>query len=111
MYCAAYTDARLAAVYDALNPPSEDIVFYVELAGDSAKTILDMGCGTGRLACSLARLGHRVTGADPAAGMLGMQARRRREGKVDRSGCCRLSGRYALRSHHHDGSRVPGFSR
>jgi 2-polyprenyl-3-methyl-5-hydroxy-6-metoxy-1,4-benzoquinol methylase len=61
MYCAAYTDARLAAVYDALNPPSEDTSFYVDLAGGSAKTVLDMGCGTGRLACSLAQLGHRVT--------------------------------------------------
>lgn len=78
MYCAAYTDARLAAVYDALNPPSEDILFYVDLAGGSAKAILDMGCGTGRLACSLAQLGHRVTGVDPAAGMLGIA--RKREG-------------------------------
>jgi SAM-dependent methyltransferase len=78
MYCAAYTDARLAAVYDALNPPSEDTSFYVDLAGGSAKAILDMGCGTGRLACSLAQLGHRVTGVDPAAGMLGIA--RKREG-------------------------------
>jgi SAM-dependent methyltransferase len=78
MYCAAYTDARLAAVYDALNPPFEDTSFYVALAGDSPKTILDMGSGTGRLACDLGRLGHRVTGVDPAAGMLGIA--RKREG-------------------------------
>ena len=31
-----------------------------------------MGCGTGRLACRLAARGHRVTGADPATGMLGV---------------------------------------
>jgi SAM-dependent methyltransferase len=29
-----------------------------------------MGCGTGRLAVALAERGHRVTGADPSAGMM-----------------------------------------
>jgi len=44
--------------------------FYLELAGESPKTVLDMGCGTGRLACRLAARGHDVTGAEPAAAML-----------------------------------------
>ena len=44
----SYTDPRLTAVYDHLNPDSEDRDFYVALAGDEPKTVLDMGCGTGR---------------------------------------------------------------
>jgi ubiquinone/menaquinone biosynthesis C-methylase UbiE len=68
--CASYTDPRLAAVYDALNPLADDTAFYLALAGRTPARILDMGCGTGRLACALAEGGHRVTGADPAAAML-----------------------------------------
>jgi len=78
MPCTAYTDPRLAACYDALNPPEAHYPFYVALAGDEPKTILDMGCGTGRLAVALAERGHRVTGADPSAGM--MQVARARAG-------------------------------
>jgi SAM-dependent methyltransferase len=66
----SYTDPRLAAVYDPLNPPAADTAFYLELAGETPMSVLDMGCGTGRLACELAARGHRVTGADPAAAML-----------------------------------------
>jgi SAM-dependent methyltransferase len=66
----SYTDPRLTAVYDALNPRPRGFDFYVPLAGTAAKTVLDMGCGTGRLAVALAASGHRVTGADPAAAML-----------------------------------------
>jgi SAM-dependent methyltransferase len=70
MPCASYTDPRLAAVYDTLNPPTPDLAFYLKLAGEAPRTVLDMGCGTGRLARDLAARGHRVTGADPAAVML-----------------------------------------
>lgn len=70
MPCPAYTDPRLAACYDAANPPEAHYPYYLALAGDAPKTILDMGCGTGRLAVALAEKGHRVTGADPSAGMM-----------------------------------------
>jgi ubiquinone/menaquinone biosynthesis C-methylase UbiE len=70
MPCTAYTDPRLAACYDALNPPDAGDAYYLALAGDRPTTILDMGCGTGRLASALAARGHRVTGADPSLGML-----------------------------------------
>jgi ubiquinone/menaquinone biosynthesis C-methylase UbiE len=66
----AYTDARLAACYDVINPPDASQAFYLALAGDAPKTILDIGCGTGRLAVALSERGHRVTGADPSPGML-----------------------------------------
>ncbi len=78
MASANYDDPRLAAVYDGLNPLGPAERFYVDLAGTSPKTILDMGCGTGRLACWLAERGHRVTAADPAAAML--EIARKREG-------------------------------
>ncbi len=68
--CAAYAHPRLAATYDIANPPTGDYDFYVKLAGDKPLTILDMGSGTGRLSLKLAARGHRVTGADPAPGMM-----------------------------------------
>ncbi len=41
-----------------------------ELGGDTSKTILDIGCGTGRHAVELARRGWRVTGIDLSESML-----------------------------------------
>ncbi len=70
MLSASYTDPRLAAVYDALNPVGRNQEFYLGLMGEASRTILEVGCGTGRLACALARNGHRVTATDPAAAML-----------------------------------------
>lgn len=66
----SYSEHRLASVYDTLNPAGEDTAFYLDVAGAEPRTILDMGCGTGALAVELARRGHTVTGADPAAGMM-----------------------------------------
>lgn len=70
MTCDSYTDPRLSAVYDALNPPAADTAYYLDLAGTRPQAILDVGCGTGWLAADLAARGHRVTGADPAGAML-----------------------------------------
>ena len=77
-----YVNSRLTAVYDSLNRAGEDDRFYLDLAAPPPKTILDMGCGTGRLASELALRGHFMTGADPAAGMLGIARRRAGGGKV-----------------------------
>jgi SAM-dependent methyltransferase len=77
---AIFDDPRLAAVYDAVNPPTPDEDFYVALAGADPRRILDIGCGTGRLACRLAAGGHHVTGVDPAPGMLNV-ARARPDGE------------------------------
>lgn len=64
-----YSDPRLVALYDALNPAGPDTAFYVALA-ESAGHVVDLGCGTGLLACELAERGYRVTGIDPSREML-----------------------------------------
>ncbi|AVH56721.1 MULTISPECIES: class I SAM-dependent DNA methyltransferase [Streptomyces] len=73
----SFTDPSLAALYDALNPwgPSDD--FYLDLVM-SARSVLDVGCGTGRLLERARVAGHegRLCGLDPAAAIL-VQARRR----------------------------------
>ena len=73
---ANYTEARLATLYDALNPPGAHTEFYLGLPGPLPRRILDVGCGTGLLACELAARGHEVAGADPAAAMLAVARHR-----------------------------------
>ena len=74
-----YSDPRLVALYDALNPCGPDTAFYLALA-QSAEHIVDLGCGTGLLACELAKRGYRVTGIDPSPEML-RAARSRPDGE------------------------------
>jgi SAM-dependent methyltransferase len=52
------------------------------MAGAARLRVLDMGCGTGWLACELAARGHTVTGADPARAMLDIARRRPGADKV-----------------------------
>lgn len=66
---AIYTDPRLVALYDALNPAGPDSDFYLGMARPGSR-ILDVGCGTGLLTRLLAARGHAVTGMEPAAAML-----------------------------------------
>jgi SAM-dependent methyltransferase len=77
-----FTDPRLVALYDTLNPSAADSAFYIALATEgSASSIIDIGCGTGLLTCELARLGHRMTGVDPSSAMLDV-ARQRPAGEL-----------------------------
>ncbi len=64
---AIFADPRLAAIYDWMENERPDLEAYVALAGEfRAKSVLDVGCGTGTLCVSLARLGLDVVGVDPA---------------------------------------------
>lgn len=80
---AIYTDPRLAALYDVLNPPAADTRFYLALAGATPRRVLDMGCGTGQLALAMAAAGHEASGADPAPAMLAVARRKPGAGAVD----------------------------
>ena len=68
-----FSDPRLVAVYETLNDYELGTQpdFCRELATEiDAKTIVDIGCGTGLITRELARLGYRMIGVDPAAEML-----------------------------------------
>jgi len=60
---------------NALGAPSKHITkFFAELSSNAAR-VLDIGCGQGRDALFIARLGHRVTGVDISpTGIADMQA-------------------------------------
>lgn len=65
---ACFAEPRLAAIYDVLDGPREDLDLYVAIAAElGAATIADVGCGTGTFACAMAARGYGVTGLDPAA--------------------------------------------
>lgn len=73
------SDPRLIALYDADNPDGPDHDHARALAEElGARTVVDLGCGTGRLAVSLARPGRTVVGVDPD--FTAMQYARRRPG-------------------------------
>ncbi|MBT2225904.1 class I SAM-dependent methyltransferase [Nonomuraea sp. NEAU-A123] len=62
---------RLAAVYDALDPDRSDLDVYVAIAEKlGARSVLDVGCGTGEFALLLAGRGVTVIGVDPAGASL-----------------------------------------
>ncbi len=68
---ALFEDPRLAGVYDPLDPDRGDLDVYVAMAGEfGARSVLDIGCGTGTFACLLAARGLEVIGVDPAAASL-----------------------------------------
>jgi SAM-dependent methyltransferase len=74
-----YRHPRLVEVYDAECPWGwEDDFFMAVLAEHSAPRVLDLGCGTGRLAIAMAAAGHEVTGVDPSGPAL--DAARRKPG-------------------------------
>jgi 2-polyprenyl-3-methyl-5-hydroxy-6-metoxy-1,4-benzoquinol methylase len=58
-----YHDPDLVQFYDLENERGSDFAFCLDLARD-ARSVLDLGCGTGQLAAALAQ-GRRVTGVDP----------------------------------------------
>jgi len=68
------------AFYAGDTPPiAGDIAFYDRLAqATGGGPLLELGCGTGRIALALAQAGLSVTGVDVSAGMLAL-ARRKSE--------------------------------
>lgn len=64
-----YHDADLARYYDVENPWSDDLAYCSGLM-NGRLSLLDIGCGTGLLAATVAATGKRAVGIDPAGAML-----------------------------------------
>lgn len=68
---ALFSDPRLAILYDVFDDDRRDLDAYVDLLAElDAKSVLDLGCGTGTLALRLADPGRHVVGVDPAGASL-----------------------------------------
>jgi SAM-dependent methyltransferase len=68
-----FSNPRIAGLYDKLNPFGDDSEFFCRLAKElGAKTIIDLGCGTGLLSLELAKRGYQVTGIEPSEQMLAL---------------------------------------
>jgi SAM-dependent methyltransferase len=61
----------IARVYDPWSASvTEDVEFYVEEARAAGGPVVELACGTGRIAVPMAKAGVRVIGVDASAGML-----------------------------------------
>jgi SAM-dependent methyltransferase len=78
--------ARLAALYDLDHAPLEggpDVEWFAGLARRTGGPVLELGCGTGRIAVPIAQDGHHVVGLDRSAAMLERAERRARRADVE----------------------------
>jgi SAM-dependent methyltransferase len=76
----------MAALYDLDVAPLEggaDVEWFAGLARRTGGPILELGCGTGRIAVPIARDGHQVVGLDRSAAMLERAERRARRENVE----------------------------
>ena len=66
-----FDDPRLAAIYDEIDGDRRDLDHYEAILHEiGARSVLDIGCGTGVLGYRLSARGITVTGVDPAEASL-----------------------------------------
>ncbi len=70
---ALFAEPRLARIYDLWEGDRVDLPHYLAIAAElGARSVLDVGCGTGNWACMLAGRGFEVVALDPAGASLGV---------------------------------------
>ena len=80
---ALFEEPRLARVYDPLDPDRDDLTVYAAIVAEfGARSVLDIGCGTGTFACLLAGRGVDVIGVDPAGASLDVARAKPGAGRV-----------------------------
>jgi SAM-dependent methyltransferase len=74
---AIFAEPRLAEIYDFVDSDRSDLDVYLALAEEfDARSVLDLGCGTGTFACLLAKRGIDVAGVGPAAASIDVARRK-----------------------------------
>ncbi len=75
---------QLSSYYDRIFPFNpKKFSFAKKYFGTTSKSVLDIGCGTGSLSLFLSKLGFKVTGIDPSAGLLRIAEEKREESGID----------------------------
>lgn len=78
-----FENPRLVAVYDDLDGPRRDLDHYLSIAKElNAKSILDVGSGTGCFALLASKNGFEVTGLEPAQASLNLARRKQNANKI-----------------------------
>lgn len=79
-----YSESLGTEIYDVLGaaisdggPTEGDVEFFRQLAAGTGGPVLEIGCGTGRVASALAEAGFEVVGVDRSAPMLRLAQERR----------------------------------
>ena len=66
-----FENTRLVEIYDTFDGQRKDLDHYLAIVKElNAKSVLDVGCGTGSFSCLLSAQGCEVTGIDPAEASL-----------------------------------------
>ncbi len=77
MVDAIFAEPRLAEVYDFVDSDRSDLGAYLAMVEEfDARSVIDVGCGTGTFACLLAERSKTVTGVDPAAASIEVARRK-----------------------------------
>lgn len=74
---------HLATEAGTVGPVRGDVEFYRALADEHGGPVIELACGTGRVAIPLAEAGHEIVGVDRSAPMLAIAEEKRRSAAAD----------------------------